>query len=88
MIHGDLKAFPVEVPLPGEHMVLDALAAAAVGMYFGLTPGEIAQGIRRVQNVKGRGDVIEFPFCRVIDGSYNANPGSMKAAIDNTDAGF
>lgn len=82
VIHGDLKAFPVEVPLPGEHMVLDALAAAAVGMYFGLTPGEIAQGIRRVQNVKGRGDVIEFPFCRVIDGSYNANPGSMKAAID------
>ena len=82
VIHGDLKVFPVEVPLPGEHMVLDALAAAAVGMYFGLTPGEIAQGIRRVQNVKGRGDVIEFPFCRVIDGSYNANPGSMKAAID------
>lgn len=82
MIHGDLKVFPVEVPLPGEHMVQDALAAAALGMYFGLTARQIAEGIRQVQNVKGRGNVIELPFCRVIDGSYNANPGSMKAAIE------
>ena len=82
VIHGNLKVFPVEIPLPGDHMVLDALAAAAVGMHFGLTPEEIAQGISQVEIVKGRGAVMEFPFCTVIDGSYNANPGSMKAAIE------
>lgn len=81
-IHGNRKVFPVEVPLPGEHMVLDALAGAALGMHFGLTCQEIAQGIRQTKNVGGRGEVLELPFCTVIDGSYNANPGSMKAAID------
>ena len=82
VIHGNLKVFPAEIPLPGDHMVLDALAAAAVGMHFGLTPGEIARGISQVEIVKGRGAVLKLPFCTVIDGSYNANPGSMKAAIE------
>lgn len=81
VIHAGLKVFPVEVPLPGDHMVLDALAAVALGMEFGLTPREIAQGIGQVEIVKGRGNVMALPFCTVIDGSYNANPGSMKAAL-------
>lgn len=81
VIHAGLKVFPVEIPLPGDHMVLDALAAVAVGLEFGLTPREIARGIGQVEIVKGRGNVMELAFCTVIDGSYNANPGSMKAAL-------
>ena len=81
VIHGERKAFPVEIPLPGDHMILNALAAAAVGMQMGLSPEEIARGISRVEIVSGRGNVVQTPFYTLIDGSYNSNPGSVKAAV-------
>ncbi len=88
MIHGDRKVFSAEVPLPGEHMILNALAAAAVGTQMGLSPEEIAEGISRVEIVSGRGNVVRTPSYTLIDGSYNSNPGSAKAAIDMLNLAF
>lgn len=82
VIHANGEAFTVKIPLPGIHMVLNALAATAVGKKLGLTSEEIAQGIRAVQAVAGRSHVIETADYILIDDCYNANPVSMKAAID------
>lgn len=82
VIHMGLSVFPVEIPLPGEHMVNNALAAAAVGDCLGLTKEQIRAGISDVQAVGGRSHVISLPSYTVIDDCYNANPVSMKAAID------
>lgn len=74
--------FAVRIPLPGSHMVYNALAAAAVGFSLGLTEEEIADGIASVQPVSGRGRVVTAGDLTVIDDCYNANPVSTKAAID------
>ena len=75
-------AFPVAIPLPGEHMVYNALAAAAVGLLLGMTSGQIRAGLEAVEPVGGRSNVIRTESFTIIDDCYNANPVSMKAAID------
>jgi UDP-N-acetylmuramoyl-tripeptide--D-alanyl-D-alanine ligase len=82
VIHMDGKAFPVEIPLPGEHMINNALAAAAVGRCLGLTIEQIQEGIAAVQSVGGRSHVMALRDYTVIDDCYNANPVSMKAAME------
>lgn len=72
----------VEIPLPGEHMVYNALAAAAVAAVLGMTGEEIAAGIASVEAVGGRSHIISEDAVTIIDDCYNANPVSMKAAID------
>ncbi|NBJ91906.1 UDP-N-acetylmuramoyl-tripeptide--D-alanyl-D-alanine ligase [Parablautia muri] len=82
VIHANLEVFQVEIPLPGIHMVLNALAAAGVGMQLGLTAEDVKQGIANVEAVRGRSNVLSLSDCTLIDDCYNANPGSMQAAID------
>lgn len=81
-IHFDDSAFPVDIPIPGIHMVYNALAATAVGKVFGMTAGQIKKGIEEFEPVGGRVHIIEKNGKTVIDDCYNANPVSMKAAID------
>jgi len=81
-IHINSSSFPVNVPLPGEHMVLNALAAASVGSLLGLTEAETASGIATVQALGGRNNIIRNDKWTIIDDCYNANPVSMKAALD------
>ena len=82
MIHGNGESFAVQIPLPGEHMVYNALAAAAAGQLLGLTPEEIRDGIAAVESVSGRSHIVKLPDKVLIDDCYNANPVSMEAAID------
>lgn len=74
--------FDTFMPLPGEHMVWNAIAATAIGEHFGMNTTEIDAGIRSVQAVGGRSNLIRTKNWNVIDDCYNANPNSMKAAID------
>ena len=53
-IHTKEGRFKVHIPLPGKHMVDNALAATAVGLFYGLTPEEIRGGIETVKGVSGR----------------------------------
>lgn len=76
------ETIPVHVPLPGKHMVLNAAAAACVARLFGLTPEQIADGIGKIMPVSGRNHLIRLESCTLIDDCYNANPVSMKAAVD------
>lgn len=75
-------AFRAEIPLPGAHMVYNALAATAVGITLGLDADQIRQGIGDVEPMGGRSHIIHGERFTVIDDCYNANPVSMKAALD------
>ncbi len=81
-IVGAMEVEGVQIPLPGEHMVLNALAAAAVAKHLKLSLDEIKEGIKKVQAVSGRSNLIPYEDFVLIDDCYNANPVSMKAAID------
>jgi UDP-N-acetylmuramoyl-tripeptide--D-alanyl-D-alanine ligase len=81
-IHIKDKIFSAHIPLPGEHMVQNALAGAAVGTLLNMNWEEIAQGIEKVQTLSGRNNIIVHEKWTIIDDCYNANPVSMKAAID------
>ncbi len=82
VVHTPDGAFPLEVKLPGEHQIYNALAAAAVAMKLGMTPQEIAAGAAKVQAMGGRSHLIRTNRYVVLDDCYNANPVSMKAAVE------
>jgi UDP-N-acetylmuramoyl-tripeptide--D-alanyl-D-alanine ligase len=71
----------VKLALPGEHIVPDALAAAAVGWRLGVDVEKVAHGLTHAVVSTGRMHVIRATGFRVIDDSYNANPTSMAAAL-------
>jgi UDP-N-acetylmuramoyl-tripeptide--D-alanyl-D-alanine ligase len=73
----------VELALAGMHNLRNALGAAAAAQKAGASLEEVAAGLRAVRPVKGR---LEFrPAVNgavLVDDSYNANPGSLKAGLD------
>ena len=81
-IHTRQGSFDVHIPLLGEHMVSNALAAATVGLLLGLSLPQIREGIEKVKALPGRSRVVETGQYVVIDDCYNANPVSMRAALD------
>jgi UDP-N-acetylmuramoyl-tripeptide--D-alanyl-D-alanine ligase len=75
--------FQVSLALPGAHNVGNALAATAVGLACGLELAEIKAGLESVRSTGGRLAVSVAPGgATLIDDCYNANPGSVRAAID------
>ncbi|MGD8393015.1 MAG: UDP-N-acetylmuramoyl-tripeptide--D-alanyl-D-alanine ligase [Desulfobacterales bacterium] len=73
---------PIDLSVPGHFMVLNALAAAAVGNLLQVSAEKIKAGLERFQPVWGRMDIFQTANgIHIIDDSYNANPESMKAAI-------
>lgn len=72
----------VTIPIPGEHNVYNALAAACVGSALGMNLEEICRGIETAQTISGRSNLISVKDMTIIDDCYNANPVSMKASID------
>lgn len=79
---GRSKPQPVSIRVHGLHNILNALAAAAVGHAMGLNPGTIAEGLARFRPAAMRSQVLTVGGIRIINDCYNANPASMKAAID------
>ena len=64
-------------------MISNALAAAAVGYLLGLTAGQIKDGLEAFKPVTGRMNILKTGRgITIIDDTYNANPDSMKAAIN------
>ena len=78
----DGSSFNCLVPVPGIHMVSNAVAGAAVGYTLGLTADEIKAGIESLPSIPGRNHIIETDHMIILDDCYNANPISMKASID------
>jgi UDP-N-acetylmuramoyl-tripeptide--D-alanyl-D-alanine ligase len=70
-----------QLPVPGLHMVQNALLAVAAGRVFGLSLEESAAGLAAAPLTKARLQIKEISGVQFIDDSYNANPDSMKAAL-------
>lgn len=81
-VHVGSREFTADIPLPGEHMVYNALAAACVGSLMEIGEEDMAKGIAHIQPVGGRSHVIQMGNRVIIDDCYNANPVSMCAALD------
>src|SRR6184192_1140842 len=70
-----------QLPVPGLHMVQNALLGVAAGRIFGLSLEECAAGLAADPLTKARLQIKEIHGVQFIDDSYNANPDSMKAAL-------
>ena len=70
-----------QLPVPGIHMVQNALLAVAAGRAFGLSLEEAAGGLAGAPLTKARLQIKEINGVQFLDDSYNANPDSMKAAL-------
>ena len=89
-IHGiktsdNYSTFDLTVPVPGHHMVYNAMAAALVGSVLGLSSIEIERGVKNLKTIAGRNNIIKENGFTIIDDCYNANPVSMKASLDVLD---
>ena len=72
----------LDIPLPGKHMISNALIACAVGHLCDVNIEQIKNGIAGIKPVGGRVNIIKADGYTIIDDCYNANPVSMKASID------
>lgn len=73
---------PVELAVPGEHMVANALAAAACGTALGLSAAESAAALKGARVSGWRMETFTTPEgIVVVNDAYNANPESMAAAL-------
>ena len=75
------RCVEAELPVPGVHMVRNALLAVGAGHVFGLSLEECAAGLAKIVLTKGRLEMKIVRGIQVIDDTYNANPDSMKAAL-------
>ncbi|HEV8440839.1 MAG TPA: UDP-N-acetylmuramoyl-tripeptide--D-alanyl-D-alanine ligase [Methylomirabilota bacterium] len=66
----------------GVHNVINALAAAGVGLAIGLGLGRIAEGLEAARPVKGRCIWRRAGSVTILDDTYNANPASLVAALE------
>jgi UDP-N-acetylmuramoyl-tripeptide--D-alanyl-D-alanine ligase len=73
----------IRVPIPGVHNALNALAAIAVGMQFGVSLQQARAGIESCRAVSKRMQVERVGAVVFINDAYNANPESMRAALDS-----
>lgn len=72
----------IRVPLLGQHNLRNALAAVAVAKAMGASWDSIVSGLEQVKPVAGRLVEHEVGGVRVIDDTYNANPGSVEVALE------
>jgi UDP-N-acetylmuramoyl-tripeptide--D-alanyl-D-alanine ligase len=78
-----LGNFHLELPLPGRHNIMNALAAVAAGIALGIDLEPIAAGLGGLAPVAGRLMTREgIHGATVIDDSYNANPASLHAGLE------
>ena len=81
-----LGALAFSLTIAGAHNVKNALAAAACALAAGVPLESIANGLSGFEAVKGRSRAVQLHFegrhIALIDDTYNANPDSMRAAID------
>ena len=73
----------IKTQLTGNYNLPNVLAAVAIGNYFHVEPADIKQGIEKYSPSNSRSQLINSGTNTIIMDAYNANPSSMKLAIDN-----
>ncbi len=72
---------PIRLQVPGHHMILNALAAVAVGLALNVPPEKIQQGLAAFAPISGRMAVEKLSRFTLLNDVYNANPTSMEASL-------
>ena len=80
----DMEAvYTVNTKLVGGYNLWNVLAATAIGVFFGVPPENINEAITNYEPTNNRSQLKKTAFNELIIDAYNANPSSMKVAIDN-----
>lgn len=80
--HANEPAVLLETGLCGEHNASNALIAYALAREAGATPAQILAGLATFKAPPMRWETVEAGACRVVNDAYNANPLSMRAALE------
>ena len=74
--------FDVSLPIPGRHNIANCLAACAGAYAMGMWPGDMPAAIADLKPLPMRLRILHFGDTTLIDDCYNANPQSVRAALD------
>ncbi len=74
-------SFPVKLAVPGMHNVVNALAAASIGLSMKLKPAKIASALERCSSASKRMEVLQNEGITILNDTYNSNPDSVLAAL-------
>ena len=77
-----VRGVTVRMRVPGRHMIENALAALAVADAVGVPLSDAAEALGRTESAERRMRSLVIEGLLVLDDAYNANPSSMKAALD------
>ncbi len=79
----DRKRYVAQSRLIGAYNLENVLAAICIGLYFDVPPADINQALENYQPSNNRSQWQQTAHNRLIIDAYNANPGSMKAALEH-----
>ncbi|MBN2684706.1 MAG: UDP-N-acetylmuramoyl-tripeptide--D-alanyl-D-alanine ligase [Pontiellaceae bacterium] len=77
----EVNGFKYTMPLPGHHIMRNALRAIALGLELGEEPSAIADGLSRFKNPPMRWEEHRINGVHFVNDAYNANPLSMRAGL-------
>jgi UDP-N-acetylmuramoyl-tripeptide--D-alanyl-D-alanine ligase len=77
-----IDGMEVSLPLPGPGNVKNALAAFAICRQFEITAEDFAESVKTLSAVPMRTELLKIGSVTIINDCYNANPASMRNAID------
>ncbi len=82
-LHSFGVSFPVELGLMGKHQVSNAVAVVAAALSLGVAAKNIQLGLKMAVAERSRMKIVELGNgVEIIDDAYNANPLSVRAAVD------
>jgi UDP-N-acetylmuramoyl-tripeptide--D-alanyl-D-alanine ligase len=81
-INMEVKKTQIYLQIPGKHQFYNALAACAVGLTFGVEIEEIKNALETFRPGNKRMEIIDIGSVKFINDSYNANPDSVKVALE------
>jgi UDP-N-acetylmuramoyl-tripeptide--D-alanyl-D-alanine ligase len=76
------KQHEIDLSVSSEGLVIDAALAAVVAGVLGVDVDAIREGLESFEPLEGRGRVLSVRGTEIIDGSYNANPSSVRDALE------
>ncbi|MCS7164281.1 MAG: UDP-N-acetylmuramoyl-tripeptide--D-alanyl-D-alanine ligase [Thermodesulfovibrio sp.] len=78
---GEIFSFPVKSHLPGIHNIYNLTGAITVATFLGISKGVIQEVSESFSPIKMRGEIIKIDGVEIFFDAYNANPSSMKVAL-------
>jgi UDP-N-acetylmuramoyl-tripeptide--D-alanyl-D-alanine ligase len=78
----EVDGVPFDIPLPGRHGALNALAGIAVAGVYGIPPARLTAAARSLESGKMRGERIQTGGITILNDCYNSNPEAVRAMVD------